>query len=233
MTAAEVVERLRKLADPKAVHSAASFGIQSKVMYGITTPVLQKLARPIGRDQQLSLDLWRTGIMEARIIAAFIGEPAKVTSGQMESWLKDFDSWAVCDCCCCYLFDKTKDAYKKAIAWSRSKAEYEKRAAFALMAYLAVHDKPAPDDAFLKFLPIIAREAWDDRNFVKKAVNWALRQIGKRNRALNQAAIQTAREIREQGTRAARWIAADALRELESEAVQRRLTGRLDASATG
>jgi 3-methyladenine DNA glycosylase AlkD len=101
------------------------------------------------------------------------------------------------------------------------------------MAYLAVHDKPAPDDAFLKFLPIIAREAWDDRNFVKKAVNWALRQIGKRNRALNQAAIQTAREIREQGTRAARWIAADALRELESEAVQRRLTGRLDASATG
>jgi 3-methyladenine DNA glycosylase AlkD len=152
---------------------------------------LQKLARPIGRDQQLSLDLWRTGIMEARIIAAFIGEPAKVTSAQMESWLKDFDSWAVCDCCCCYLFDKTKDAYKKAIAWSRRKAEYEKRAAFALMAYLAVHDKPAPDDAFLKFLPIIAREAWDDRNFVKKAVNWALRQIGKRNRALNQAAIQT------------------------------------------
>jgi len=227
MTAAEVVERPQKLADPKFAHGAAGFGIQSKVMYGITTPVLQKLARSIGRDQQLSLELWRTGIMEARIIAAFIGEPAKVTSAQMESWLKDFDSWAVCDCCCCYLFDKTKDAYKKAIVWSRRKAEYEKRAAFALMAYLAVHDKPAPDDAFLKFLPIIARESWDERNFVKKAVNWALRQIGKRNRALNESAIHAAREIREQGTRAARWIAADALRELESEAVHRRLASRV------
>jgi len=227
MTAAEVVERPQKLADPKFAHGAAGFGIQSKVMYGITTPVLQKLARSIGRDQQLSLELWRTGIMEARISAAFIGEPAKVTSAQMESWLKDFDSWAVCDCCCCYLFDKTKDAYKKAIVWSRRKAEYEKRAAFALMAYLAVHDKPAPDDAFLKFLPIIARESWDERNFVKKAVNWALRQIGKRNRALNESAIHTAREIREQGTRAARWIAADALRELESEAVHRRLASRV------
>jgi 3-methyladenine DNA glycosylase AlkD len=227
MTAGEVVERLQKLADPKAARSAASFGIQPKVIYGITTPVLQKLGRSIGRDQQLSLELWRTGIMEARIVAAFIGEPAKVTSAQMESWLKDFDSWAVCDCCCCYLFDKTKDAYKKPIVWSRRKAEYEKRAAFSLMAYLAVHDKPARDEAFLKFLPIIAREAWDERNFVKKAVNWALRQIGKRNCLLNEAAIQTAREIREQGTRSARWIAADALRELEGEAVQRRLASRV------
>jgi 3-methyladenine DNA glycosylase AlkD len=208
MTAEEVLERLHELAGPG---------------HGITTPVLQKLARSIGRDQQLSLELWRIGTMEARIVAAFIGEPAKVTSAQMESWLKDFDSWAVCDCCCCYLFDKTKDAYKKPVVWSRRKAEYEKRAAFALMAYLAVHDKAAPDEAFLEFLPIIAREAWDERNFVKKAVNWALRQIGKRNRLLNKAAIRTAREIREQGTRPARWIAADALRELEGEAVQKRL----------
>jgi 3-methyladenine DNA glycosylase AlkD len=182
------------------------------------------MARKIGKNHKLAQQLWSTGILEARGIAALVDEPSRVTEKQMEQWVKDFDNWAVCDRCCMNLFDKTIFAWKKAVEWSRRKEEFEKRAAFSLMAVLAVHDKKAEDKRFLSLLPIIRREAVDDRNFVRKAVNWALRQIGKRNLALNKKAIQTAKEIQGLDSRSARWIAADALRELTSVAVHRRLT---------
>jgi 3-methyladenine DNA glycosylase AlkD len=172
------------------------------------------------------LKLWKSGSLEARALAALIDEPAKVTEAQMERWVRDFDNWAVCDTCCGYLFDKTPFAWKKAVQWSRRDEEFVKRAGYALMAWLAVHDKKAADAPFIKLLPHIKRGALDERNFVKKAVNWALRQIGKRNMALNKRAIQTAKEIRSIDTSAARWIASDALRELTRKAAQGRLMKR-------
>ena len=175
--------------------------------------------------------MWQTGILEARGVASLIGDPAAVTEELMEAWAADFDSWAVCDGCCCVLFDKTKLAWRKAMAWSRRDEEYVKRAGYVLMAALAVHDKAAADERFLRFLPAIRRGAADERNFVKKAVNWALRQIGKRNPTLNRAAIREAQQIGQLGTTAARWIAADALRELRSEAVARRLARQRTAGA--
>jgi len=201
------------------------FGVFAQNALGISTPVLRKVAREIGRNHFLAIELWESGIHEARALAALVDDPSLVTEGQMEAWAKDFDSWDICDCCCANLFDKTPFAYRKAVEWSRRDEEYVKRAGFALMAALAIHDKSARDARFLKFLPAIRRESIDGRNFVKKAVNWALRQVGKRNTALNRAAVKTARKVRAIQSRSARWIAADALRELTSPAVQRR-TGK-------
>jgi 3-methyladenine DNA glycosylase AlkD len=223
LVAEEVLKELRAQADPAAVAGMARFGIRSANALGVSTPKLRALAKRIGRDQPLAIELWRTGILEARGVAGLIGDAAAVTEALMESWVAGFDSWAVCDGCCCNLFDKTRFAWRKAIEWSRRDEEFVKRAGYVLMAALAVHDKPAPDEKFLRFLPALRRGASDERNFVRKAVNWALRQIGKRNRKLNREAIRIAREIRAIGTPAARWIAADALRELQSDAVQRRL----------
>jgi 3-methyladenine DNA glycosylase AlkD len=152
-----------------------------------------------------------------------ICDPEYVTSAQMERWVRDFDNWDVCDGTCCHLFVDAKPAWEKAFSWTSRNREFEKRAGFALAAYLAIHVKTASDAAFRKFLKAIEREARDERNFVKKAVNWALRNIGKRNRRLNRAAIQSAERIRRGGTRTGRWVATDALRELQSEAVQKRL----------
>jgi len=182
------------------------------------------MAREFGKNHDLAQELWATGVLEARGIAALIDEPSKVTEKQMEQWVKDFDNWAVCDGCCMNLFDKTRFAWKKVVEWSRREKEFEKRAAFSLMAVLAVHDKEAKDKQFLSLLPIIKREVVDERNYVRKAVNWALRQIGKRNLTLNKKAIQVAREIQKIDSKSARWIATDALRELTSVAVQRRLS---------
>jgi 3-methyladenine DNA glycosylase AlkD len=223
LRAEDIVTELRSLGDPAAVAGMARFGIRSAKAVGVPTPVLRAIAKRIGRDHPLAQDLWRTGILEARAISTLVGDPKMVTEELMEAWVVDFDSWAVCDAACCNLFDKTKFAWKKALAWSRREEEYVKRAGYTLMAALAVHDKAASDEKFLRFLPAIRRGASDQRNFVKKAVNWALRQIGKRNRKLNRAAILSAREIRAMNLPGARWIAADALRELESEAVRRRL----------
>jgi 3-methyladenine DNA glycosylase AlkD len=183
------------------------------------------MAKEIKKNQALSLELWETGIHEARLLAGFIGDPKQVTEKQMDEWVADFDSWDVCDQVCMGLFDKTSFAYKKVVEWSGRKEEFVKRAGFAMMAALAVHDKKTGDEAFLGFLPIIERESTDERNFVKKAVNWALRQIGKRNRGLNKKAIETAKRIETQNpnSKCTRWIAKDALRELSSAAIQKRL----------
>ena len=222
-----ILKRLRSLGDPENVEGMARFGIHSAKALGISVPELRSIAREIGKDHELAGKLWSTGIFDARIIAALIDEPAKVTEKQMERWVKDFDNWAICDGCCGNLFDKTPLAWKKALEWSRREEEFVKRSAFSLMAALAVHDKKAEDKRFLHFLPIIKRESTDGRNFVKKAVNWALRQIGKRNLNLNRRVIVTAKEIQKLDSPSARWIAADALRELRGKAVQRRLRNKL------
>jgi 3-methyladenine DNA glycosylase AlkD len=222
-TKSRVLQELKALADPKARAQLTYFGVDVPKAYGISAPILHKLARHIGKDQKLAEGLWASRIHEARILAALIGESGKVTSAQMERWVKGFDSWDVVDTACCYLYAEAKPAWTKAAEWSRRRKEFEKRASFALVAYLSYKDKAAPDERFVRFLRLIEREAWDERNFVRKAANWALRNIGKRNLRLNREAIRAAERIREQGSRAARWIAADALRELKSEAVQARL----------
>lgn len=217
---------MESLSDPNAVADMERFGINPHNTYGVSIPKLRKLARQIGRNHRLGQRLWSSGIHEARILAALIDSPERVTEKQMENWVKDFDSWDVCDGCCGNLFDKTKFAYLKAVAWSQSCEEFVKRAGFVLMAQLAVHDKKANDKEFVKFFPIIQREATDHRNFVRKAVNWALRQIGKRNLYLNTVAIKTGKKIQEIDSTTAKWIASDALRELTGEAVQMRLRRR-------
>ncbi len=218
-----VLARLRSMANPGNVEGMARFGISSTNTLGISVVDLRKVAKGIGRDHRLALALWKTGVHEARLLAAFVDEPAEVTPAQMDAWAGDFDSWDVCDQACTDLFDRTPHASAKALEWSRRREEFVKRGGFALMAGIAWHSKTAEDSDFLPFLEAIEREAGDDRNFVRKAVNWALRNIGKRNPALNKKAVATARAIQRQGTKAARWIASDALRELTGEAVQKRL----------
>jgi 3-methyladenine DNA glycosylase AlkD len=227
MSSRAIFEELRSMADPSALPGMARFGITTeRALGGIGLPRLRALAKRIGRDHSVAAELWASGIHEARLLAAMVGDPSQVTEDQMDAWAADFDSWDVVDGCCGSLFDKTPFAHRKAVEWSEREEEFVKRAAFSLMASLAVHDKAAPDDAFQRFFPIIEREAGDPRNFVRKAVNWALRQIGKRNLALNRAAIAVAGRIHETGPRPAKWVASDALRELNSDAVQRRLQAK-------
>ena len=219
----KIIELLKSLSNPENVEGMARFGINPRGTLGVSIPNLRKIANAAGKDHEIALQLWKSGIHEASILAGFIDDPALVTLEQMEKWVSDFDSWDVCDQVCSNLFDKTPFAYEKAVEWAGRQEEFVKRAGFVLMAALAVHDKAAGENEFKKFLSVIKREASDGRNFVKKAVNWALRQIGKRNARLNGLAVKTAAEIQKLQSRSARWIAADAIRELESEAVQRRL----------
>jgi 3-methyladenine DNA glycosylase AlkD len=218
-----VLEKLQSMADPEQLKGMAKYGITVEQRLGVSVPDMRKLAKEIGRDHKLALDLWRAGIAEARIVAAMVGDPDKLTEEQMEDWVKGINSWDVCDQVCMNLFEKNQLAWKKIVDWSEREEEFVKRTAFSLLACLAGHDKRASDEKFLELLPVIMRGATDDRNFVKKAVNWALRNIGKRNLSLNKAAINTAREIQRLDSKAARWIASDAIRELESEAIQSRL----------
>jgi 3-methyladenine DNA glycosylase AlkD len=219
-----ILERLQATANPEKVAGMAKYGIQPGQALGISIPKLRKLARETGKDHPLALELWRSGVHEARLLAGFIAVPDQVTEDLMETWVADFDSWDVCDQVCSNLFDRTPFAYEKALAWSSREEEFVKRAGFAMMAALSLHDKKAPDSQFEQFFKPIRRESGDPRNYVKKAVNWALRQIGKRNPRLNRLAIETAREVQAQDTPTARWIAADALRELTSDKVQARLS---------
>ena len=218
-----VFSQLKSLGDPKAVEGMARFGVNVPDAWGVSAPKLRALAKEIGKDHQLAARLWGSGVHDARLLATLIDDPAKVTPRQMERWAKDFNSWGLCDAACGCLFDKTPYAPDMALEWTGRDAEYVKRAGFVLMATLAVHDKKAPDERFERFLPYLVEHATDERNFVKKGVNWALRQIGKRNRRLNKLAVRTAKQIRKLDSRAARWIASDALRELTSEKVKKRL----------
>lgn len=233
MTYQQIIKGLKSQADPKNIEGMTRFGINPKYALGINIPVLRKLAKEIKRSPSaktseglhaLANKLWNSGIHEIRILASMIDVPELVTETQMDAWIKEFNSWDICDQVCMNLFDKTPFAFNKAVEWSKREEEFEKRAGFALMACLAWHDKKAPDSKFVKFFPHIKRESTDERNFVKKAINWALRQVGKRNKNLNKEAIKLAKEIQKNDSKTAGWIAKDTLWELKSEAVQKRLT---------
>jgi 3-methyladenine DNA glycosylase AlkD len=222
----EVVKRLKKMGDQRCIEGMARFGINPENNLGVSVTDIRSLAKEIGKDHQLALQLWNTGIRDARMVAACIDEPAKVTEEQLESWVLDFNSWDLCDHTTGTLFDKTPYAYDKVREWSRREEEFVKRAAFALIAWLVMHDKKAGDEVFIQLFPIIEEGALDERNYVKKAVSWALRNIGKQNFALNKAALKTARRLKRNDSKPARWIASDAIRELEGEKVQERLRTR-------
>jgi 3-methyladenine DNA glycosylase AlkD len=218
-----LLNELRLLADKERVKGMARFGISSDNTLGISVPKLKEIAKKAGKDHETALALWNSGIHEARLLAAFTETPAKVTEKQMEEWVSDFDSWDICDQVCNHVFQKTPFAYAKTTEWSEREEEFVKRASFVMMATLAVHDKKQSDAQFLKFLSIIEKKADDERNFVKKAINWALRQIGKRNKILNDAAIAAAKKIQKRDSKSARWVASDALRELSNAKILARL----------
>ncbi|MDO3644291.1 DNA alkylation repair protein [Mucilaginibacter sp. L3T2-6] len=216
-TADEIIDILKEKSNEKYKAGMKRFGIVDEFALGIRLPELRKIAKLIKSDHSLALDLWKTKIHEARLLASMIADPKQLTEAQADSWVHDFYSWDVCDQVCGNLLDKTPFAIDKARQYSRSENEFVKRAGFVLMAELAVHDKKAPNEVFRPFFAIIESEAWDGRNFVKKAVNWALRQIGKRNADLRTEAMDTARRILAQNTKSARWIATDALNELSGK----------------
>jgi 3-methyladenine DNA glycosylase AlkD len=219
MNHSKILKQLEKLANPQIAEAKRNRGSLAKNAYGIMVKDLRKIAQKIGIDHTLALKLYDSDIHEAKKLASIIDEPARVTESQMEKWLKQFDSWDICDICCSSLFVKTPFAYKKVFEWCKRENEYEKRAAFTLMAHLVFHDKSSNDKKFEKFFPIIKQESTDERNFVKKAVNWALRQIGKRNSNLNKKAIATAKEIKKINSKSAQWIANNALNELTREGI--------------
>ena len=219
----EIIAEIKSQQDPDAIAGMARYGISAEGNYGVCTPALFDIARRVGTDHDLAQRLWSSGIRDARIVAMKIDDPRLVTEEQMDSWAKDFKSWDICDGCCLHLFADAEPARKKAIQWSRSKSEYIKRAGYVMMAVIAVHDKKGGDESIRAFFPLIIKGATDERNYVKKAVNWALRQTGKRNLRMNKEAISVAKKIQKVDSKAARWIAADALRELTSDKVQDRL----------
>jgi 3-methyladenine DNA glycosylase AlkD len=219
----EVLDKLTNMAKADQLEGMAHFGIVGDQRMGVSVPDMRKIAKGIGKDHQLALELWDTGIPEAMIVAGMVAEPDKLTETQMEDWVVDINSWDVCDQVCMNLFEKSAYVEQKIYEWSEREEEFVKRTAFALIACLAWHDKDANDQAFSKYFPVIKNGSTDDRNFVKKAVNWALRNIGKRNIELNQAALQVAREIQAIDSKSSRWIASNAIRELESDKVQERL----------
>lgn len=211
----------------KNIEGMKRFGItSSSKILGVPKPKLRELAKKIGKNHELALRLWDSNIHEARILASMIAEPEKVDEDLMERWVKDFDNWDLCDQCVMNLFWRMKFAYKKAVEWSQREEEFVRRAGFALMAKLAISDKKANDEKFERFFPYILKGAKDERNYVKKAVSWALRQIGKRNLYLNKKAIELAEEIKKLRTKSAKYIATETLRELRSEKVQRGLSSK-------
>jgi len=231
-----ILAELRQMGRAEHREKMAQFGIDTKGAFGVSVYDLRKLQKRLGRDHQLALALWASRNHEARLLACFVDEPEAVTAAQMDGWAKDFDSWDICDQATTSLFDLTEHAWPKAAEWARRDEEWIKRAGFALIAGLAVHDQRATDRSFMKLFALIEEGAFDHRNFVKKGVNWALRNIGKRNQTLNLAAVACARRLLlnanrraggERGgdvdARAARWVATDALRELTSEKTRARL----------
>ena len=213
----EILREMRILAKPAAREGMAHFGIDASSALGLNVPTVRAIAKRIGKDQTLAEELWETGVHEARWLASMVADPNKITRSTMDRWTRDFNSWDVCDACCCGLFDRTPFVWQKIPKWAANNREYIRRAAFSTLACAAVHLKAADDQPFLDGLVLVEKYAFDDRNFVRKAVNWALRNIGKRNARLLPAAIACAQSIRAQNTKSARWIAADALREFRAK----------------
>jgi 3-methyladenine DNA glycosylase AlkD len=204
----------------------ARYAIPSDNAFGVSMTNIQVLAKRLGRNHELAAALWDTGWYEARMLTSFVDEPARVSSAQMDRWCRDFDNWAICDTLCFHLFDRTPHAWAKVAQWSDKRGEFVKRAAFALLASLALHDKSGDDEPFVETLPLIERAATDERNFVKKGVSWALRGVGRRNAALNAAAVAVARRLSASPESAARWVGKDALKDLTSPAMMRRLAAQ-------
>ncbi len=211
----EVITELEALADPQAATGMAHYGIGGHKVYGVRVPQLRRLARRIGRDHRLALELWRHDSRETRILACMIADPAQTDAALAEAWAQAFNHWEVCDQCCMNLFEKAPWAYEKALAWAHRPETFVKRAGFVLMARLALSDKAAPDERFAPFLEAIAAEAGDERPMVKKGISWALRQIGKRNAALRAQALALAQRLAQSANRHARWVGKDALRDLK------------------
>jgi 3-methyladenine DNA glycosylase AlkD len=222
-----VLAFLKRKGSKKNVDGMARYGIVAKQVFGVSVATLRAHAKRIGSNHELAAALWATGWYEARMLAAFVDDPARVTGAQMDRWCRDFDNWAICDTLCFHLFDHTPHAWAKVTAWAGRREEFVKRAAFALLASLSLHDKRAADAPFVRGLKLIERAASDNRNFVKKAVDWALRSIGGRNAALNAAAVAVSRRLADSADATARWVGKHALRELTTNpAVLRRLAKR-------
>lgn len=212
--AADVLKWLEKRGSKRVVAGMARYGIPSEGAFGVPMGVLQKEAKRLGKDHALALALWETGRYEAKLLAALVDDPRQVTRRQMDAWARDFSSWADCDTACFTLFDRTPHAWQKASQWAKSPREFVKRAGFALMACLALHDKAAPDAKLRAFLPLVERGSRDERNFVKKGVSWALRAIGRRGPGLHAPALALAKRLAESEAAGCRWVGRDALREL-------------------
>lgn len=222
-TVEEVMQELQSKAKAENIEGMARFAIVGEQRMGVSVPDMRKIAKSVGKNHQLALELWDTGVPEGMIVAGMIAEADKLTEEQMEDWVVDINSWDICDQVCMNLFEKSPLAEKKIFEWSLREEEFVKRTSFALIACLAWHDKQAGDERFVSYFPLIVAGSTDERNFVKKAVNWALRNIGKRNPNLNREAINIAQQIQEIDSKSARWIASNARRELESEKIQKRL----------
>jgi 3-methyladenine DNA glycosylase AlkD len=223
MTITQIISEFEKSGISKNAQQMKRAGIVYKKAYGVRVPVLRQMAKQIKIDHSLALELWQNDVHEAKLLATMIADSKQVDELLMEDWVKDFYSWDICDQCIMNLFDKSTLAYEKAIEWSGREEEYVKRAGFAMMATLAVHDKSADNEKFEQFFPYIINGADDGRNFVKKAVNWALRQIGKRNLILHSKALGVSEKINKINAKSAQWIARDALRELNDEKILKRM----------
>lgn len=219
----EIINEFKLNGSEKNLEGMKSFGINALNGFGVPIPLIRNLAKKIKKNHGLALKLWETEIHEARLLASMIAEPEKVTKSQMNKWVKDFYSWDICDQVCMNLFRETKFAYEKAVEWTDNKHEFIKRAGFVLMATLAVHSKELNDNNFIKLFPLIQKGSLDERNFVKKAVNWAIRQIGKRNHVLNKKAIKLSEEILRLDSKSAKWVAKDALKELNDPKILKRI----------
>ena len=226
----EALAWLERRGSQRNIDGMARYGIVSDKVFGVSVAMIRQLGKRVGRDHELALALWETRWYEARILCAFVDEPARVTASQMERWVRDFDNWAICDGVCFHLFDRTPYAWRKVDQWSSRRDEFVKRAAFALVASIGAHDKQAPDAPFRRALELIEREAHDGRNFVKKGVSWALRVTGRRNPALYAAAVAVATRLAGSPEPSARWVGKDALREwAKLKLGQRRAVGKKSA----
>lgn len=219
----EIIDRLELLSMPENIEGMARFGITPEKTYAIKIPELRKIAKEIGKNHDMALKLWKLDFRETKILACMIDDPKLVSSKQLDDWVLEFDYWEICDQCCMNLFRKTSFAYDKIYEWGKHEDEFVKRAAFSLLAVMAVHDKMQPDEKFEQYFPLIISASSDNRNFVKKAVNWALRSIGKKNRKLNASSIELAEKILDLNTKSSKWIATNALKELKSEKIRKKL----------